>query len=159
MAFTTDEVVQLVVARTRLRIVWVTPFPGVPKVVRFVDHDGIRQAGDPLEPLGVLQRGPREVRVAEHGQVREVSRSTNAADVSEVSFELRHPNRVLDRLRGEQDDALVLVEDEPLEQHEADEGLAETNAVAQKRPAVLARNAHHRPVGLLLVPIQLGEHP
>ena len=58
------------------------------------------------------------------------------------------PHAVLGRLRGEQDHPLALVQDEALDQHESDEGLAESNAVAEEGSAVLAgdlRSAPSRP--------------
>ena len=39
-----------------------------------------------------------------------------------------------------------------------DEGLAEPDAVAQERSAVLAGDVHQRPVRLLLVLVEHGEH-
>ena len=67
----TDEVVELVVARPGERIVGVATLAGVAEVVGLVDHHCVGQLGDPLEPLGVLQRSG-EVGVAEHRQVGEV---------------------------------------------------------------------------------------
>jgi hypothetical protein len=50
------------------------------------------------------------------------------------------------------------VEHQPLDQHQAYEGLAETDAVTEEGATVLARDFHQRPVGLLLVAIEPREH-
>jgi hypothetical protein len=51
------------------------------------------------------------------------------------------------------------MEHEALDQHEPDEGLAQAHAVAEKGPAVLTGDLHQRPVGLLLVTVQLAKDP
>ena len=71
---------------------------------------------------------------------------------------MRLPDRLLRRLRREEHDPLALVQDQPLDEHQPDEGLAQTNAVAEERAAVLAGDLHQRPVGLLLIAIELREH-
>ena len=76
----------------------------------------------------------------------------------ELLAQMRLPDRLLRCLRREQHDPLALVQDEPLDQHQADERLAEADAVAEERAAVLARDLHQRPVGLLLVAVELREH-
>ena len=68
------------------------------------------------------------------------------------------PYPLLGRLRCEQCDTLALVKDEPLDQHQTDEGLAETHAVTEERTAVLPGDLHERPVRLLLIAIEVPEH-
>jgi hypothetical protein len=51
------------------------------------------------------------------------------------------------------------VQHQSLNEHQANEGLAETDTVAKKRPTVLPRDLHQRPVRLLLVTVDPGEHP
>ena len=51
-----------------------------------------------------------------------------------------------------------LVQDEPLDEHETHERLAETNAIAQEATAMLARDLHQRPVRLFLIAVELREH-
>ena len=87
-----------------------------------------------------------EVGVAEDGEVAEVGAAADTADVGQPVAQMRLPDRLLRRLRREEHDALALVEDEPLDEHQADEGLAETDAVAEERAAVLAGDLHQRPV-------------
>ena len=77
---------------------------------------------------------------------------------AEPLAQVRLPHRLLRGLRREQHDTLALVQDEPLDQHQPDERLAETDAVAEERAAVLAGDLHQRPVRLLLVAVELGEH-
>ncbi len=69
------------------------------------------------------------------------------------------PDTLLGGLGREEDHPLALVQDQPLDQHQAHEGLPETHPVAQERTAVLAGDLHERPVGLLLVAIEVREHP
>ena len=78
--------------------------------------------------------------------------------MGQVLLQLGHPDRVLHRLWGEEYDPLVLVQYETFEEHQPDVGLAEADPVAQERPSVLTGDAHHRPVGLLLVAVELWEH-
>ena len=53
---------------------------------------------------------------------------------------------------------LALVQDQALDQHETDEGLAETDPIAQEGAAVLPGDLHERPVRLLLVAIEARKH-
>ena len=99
-----------------------------------------------------------EVGVAEDGEVAEVGAAADAADVRQPLAQMRLPDALLGGLGREQDDALALVQDQALDQHQADEGLAEADAVAEERAAVLAGDLHQRPVGLLLVAVELREH-
>ena len=71
---------------------------------------------------------------------------------------MRIPN-ALDRcFRGEQHDPLVLAQHEAFDEHEADKGLAQSDAIAQEGPAVLTGDLHERPVRLSLVLVELVEH-
>jgi hypothetical protein len=47
------------------------------------------------------------------------------------------------------------MQDHPLDQHQADEGFAETDAIAQEGSAVLAGNLQESPIRFLLVAIEL----
>ena len=71
---------------------------------------------------------------------------------------MRLPYPVFGRLRCEQHDTLALVKDEPLDQHQTDEGLAKTHAVTEERTAVLPGDLHERPIRLLLIAIEVREH-
>ena len=53
---------------------------------------------------------------------------------------------------------LAVADDKPLNQHQADERLAEADAVAEKRAAMLAGDLHQGLVAVLLVLIQDGVH-
>ena len=152
-----EQVVELVVAR---RLVLVRPRrarPGIAEVVGLVDDHDVGELGDPPEPLREVALAA-EVGVAEDGEVAEVGAAADAADVRQPLAQVRLPDALLRRLRSEQHDALALVQDEALDQHQPDEGLAETDAVAEECAAVLARDLHQRPVGLLLVAVELREH-
>ena len=61
-------------------------------------------------------------------------------------------------LRCEQRDTLALVKDEPLDQHQADEGLAQAHPVTEECTAVLPGDLHERPVRLLLIAVEVREH-
>ena len=74
------------------------------------------------------------------------------------STDQRLPDRLLGGLGREEHDSLALVQDQTLDEHQTDERLAETDAVAEEGPAVLSRDLHQRPVRLLLIAIELGKH-
>ena len=71
---------------------------------------------------------------------------------------MRFPYAFLGGLGGKQDNPLAFVHDKPFDQHEPDEGLAETDAVTEERAAVLAGDLHQRPVGFLLIAVNFREH-
>ena len=71
---------------------------------------------------------------------------------------MRLPHPLAGRLGSEQHHPLVLVQHQPLDQHQPHERLTQAHAVAQESPAVLAADLHQRPVRLLLVAIELAEH-
>jgi len=79
--------------------------------------------------------------VTEYREVREVGSPADAA-MCERLREARVPRRSPSLPSVEQNDALVLVEYEPLDEHEADEGLAEADAVAEQRASMLTRDVH-----------------
>ena len=81
-----------------------------------------------------------------------------AADVRQPLAQVRFPHALLRRLGSEEHHALPFVQHQPLDQHQADEGLTEAHAVAQERAAMLAGNLHERPVGLLLIAVDPGKH-
>ena len=126
-------------------------------MVGLVDDHRVGELGDAPEALGEVALAA-EVGVAEDGEVAEVGAAADAADVRQPLAEVRLPDRLLRCLRREEHDALALVQDEPLDQHQPDEGLAEADAVAEERAAVLAGDLHQRPVGLLLVAVEQREH-
>ena len=152
-----EQVVELVVAGRLDLPSSLAAAARIAEVVRLVDDDDVGQLGDPPEALREVALAA-EVGVAEDGEVAEVGAAADAADVRQPFAQVRLPDALLGRLRGEQDDALALVQDEALDQHQADEGLAEADAVAEERAAVLARDLHQRPVGFLLVAVELREH-
>ena len=71
---------------------------------------------------------------------------------------MRLPHSFPGSLRGEKDDALALVQHQTLDEHQSNESLAETHAVAKEGTAVSPGDLHERPIRLLLVAIQLVEH-
>ena len=52
---------------------------------------------------------------------------------------MRFPNRLLGRLRREKDDALPLMQNEPFDQHQPHEGLAEADSAVDEEGIVRAR--------------------
>ena len=152
-----QQVEQAVVARRFGSLGGVALAAGIAEVVRLVDDDDVGEFRNAPEALGEVPLAP-EVGVAEHGEVAEIGATADAADVREPPTQVRLPHPVLGRLGGEQHDALPLVKDEPLDQHQADEGLAETDAVTEERAAVLPGDLHERPVRLLLVAVEVTEH-
>ena len=152
-----EQVEELVVARRLDSFVSVAPAPRVAEVMGLVDDHDVGELGDPAEALREVALAA-EVGVAEDGEVAEVGAAADAADVRQPLAQVRLPDAFLRRLRSEQHDALALVQDQPLDQHQPDEGLAETDAVAEEGAAVLAGDLHQRPVGLLLVAVEPGEH-
>ena len=126
-------------------------------MVRLVDDHHIGQFRDAAEALRKVAL-PAEVRVAEDGKIAEVRAATDSSDVREPFAQMWLPYTFLCCLGGKQDNALALVQDEALDQHQAHERLAETDAVAEEGSAVLARDLHERPVGLLLITVDVGEH-
>ena len=71
---------------------------------------------------------------------------------------LPFPNIHPGRLGDEQGHALAVVDHQPLDGHQADEGLAQAHAVAQERAAELLGDIHQGMVALLLVMVQDGVH-
>ena len=130
---------------------------GIAEVVRLVDDDDVGELRNAPESLREVPLAS-EIGMAEYGQVAEVGATADAADVREPPTQVRLPHPLLGRLGGEQHDALPLVKDEPLDQHQADEGLAETDAVTEERAAVLPGDLHERPVRLLLIAVEVTEH-
>src|SRR5260221_11778324 len=102
------------------------------EVMSFVDDHRVGELGYAGEAGGVALTS--EISVAEHREVAEIVATT---DVAEVLPEFRLPHRVLRGLRREQHHTLALMQDEPLDQHQPDEGLTETNTVAEERAPVL----------------------
>ena len=72
---------------------------------------------------------------------------------------MRLPHAFLRRLRGEKHHPPVLVQHETFDEHEPHERLAEPHPVAKERPAMAPGDLHQRPVGLLLVAVEMLEHP
>src|SRR5207245_1941537 len=99
-----------------------------------------------------------EIGVAEDSEVTEVRSSADATDVRQPLAQVRFPDALFGCLRCKKHDALALMQDEPLDQHQADKGLAEADPVAKKRATMLARDLHEGPVGLLLVAVESRKH-
>ncbi len=118
-----EQVVEAIVARRLRVLIIVAPCPGVAEVVRFVDHHDVCKLGDASEPLREVALAA-EVRVAEDCEVAEVRVPTDAADVRQPLAQVRFPDALLRRLGSEEHHALPFVQHQPLDQHQADEGLA-----------------------------------
>ena len=91
--------------------------------------------------------------MVEDGQAAEVAGDRCAAG---SCFRCAFPDRLAGGLGDEQRHALAVVHDQPLDEHQADEGLAQAHAVAQERAAVLAGDLHQGVVALLLVLVEDG---
>ena len=142
---------------------WLDPPVGIaaptriPEVVGLVDDDYIRQFRDAPEALGKVALAS-QVGVVENRQVAEVRAPADSADVREPVSQVRLPHPFPGRLRCEEDDALSFVQHQTLDEHQPNERLAETHAVAKEGTAVPPGDLHERPIRLLLVAIQLVEH-
>ena len=152
-----EQLEQAIVARrfdSRFRATLATR---IAEVVRFVDDNDV---GEFCYAPETLREGSlaSEVGVAEDGQVAEVRATADAADVWKPPTQVGLPYPLLGRLRCEQRDTLALVKDEPLDQHQTDEGLAKTHAITKERTAVLPGDLQERPVRLLLIAIEVREH-
>ena len=104
--------------------------PGVTEVVGLVDDDDVRLLPDAVHhrrPVHVIRLVAREVRV-----IDDLERQEPAQQFRTVVLDRRLPDRLATRLRHDQRHAPSIVHDQPFEQHEADERLAETHAVAQE---------------------------
>ena len=130
----------------------------ITEMVRLVDDHRVGQLGDPPEPLGELP-ATVQIGVAEHGETREVSATAHTADKGKPVPQVRLPDPLPRRLRSEQHHPLVLVQHQPLDEHQPHERLAEPNPVAQERPTVAPGDLHQRPVRLPLVAVEMTEHP
>ena len=87
-----------------------------------------RSGKSPLRPRSVWLKTARLLKSAP---------PPDAADVRKPPTQMGLPYPLLGRLRCEQRDTLPLVKDEPLDQHQTDEGLAKTHSVTEERTAVL----------------------
>jgi hypothetical protein len=81
-----------------------------------------------------------------------------AAEAGQVAPQLRQPDALLRALWREEYDVLLLIADQTLYQHESDEGLAQTHAIAEEGAPVLASDVDEGPVRLLLIPIEDTKH-
>ena len=126
-------------------------------MVGLIDDHCVSQVGHALEALGKLV-APAQIGVTEHAEAGEVSTAPDPADVGQPPAQVGLPHSLPSRLGGEQDHPLVLVQHEPLDQHQPHERLAQAHSIAQERSAVLAGDLHQRPVRLLLVAVQMAEH-
>ena len=152
-----EQLEQAIVARRFDSPFGVTAAARIAEVVRLVDDNDVGEFRNALETLREVPFSS-EVSVAEDGKVAEVRATADAADVRKPLTQVGLPYPLLGRLRCEQRDTLALVKDEPLDQHQTDERLAETHAVTEKRAPVLTGDLHERPIRLLLIAIEMREH-
>ena len=97
---------------------------GVPKVVGLVYNDGVGALGD-LFKLSFQSRAV-QVGMVEDSQAGEDAVGKIGHELAEVS----NPHGLARRLGDEQDDVLFFVSDQAFEQHQANEGLTQSDAVA-----------------------------
>ena len=152
-----EQVEQAVVARRFDAPVGVGPAARIAEVVRLVDDDDVGELRNALETLREVPLAS-EVGMAEDGQIAEVRTAADAADVRKPPTQVGLPYPLLRGLGCEQHDSPAFVKDEPLDQHQTDEGLAKTYAVTEERAAVLPGDLHERPVRLFLIAIEVREH-
>ena len=119
----------------------------------FVDHEDVGLVRDSSEPFRKVAR-PGEVGVVEHREARKV----RGVDVRQVGSQFLVPDGLPGCLRGEENHALVLLEDESFDQHETDVRLAQADPVAKERSAESSTDVEQRPVGVVLVAVQFREH-
>ena len=126
-----EQLEQAVVARRFDSLVGVALTARIAEVVRLVDNDDVGEFRNAPETLREVPLAS-EVGVAEDGQVAEVRATADAADMRKPSTQVGLPHALLGSLRREQNNTLALVKDEPLDQHQTDEGLAKTHAVTEE---------------------------
>src|SRR5947199_10505853 len=105
--------------------------PWVPEVVCLIDDDDVGLFLDPRESLRILAC-PEQVGVTEHDKAAEVT-----SEIRKVPPQLLSPHRLSRRFRHEERDALAVVHDKALDQHETHEGFPESDAIAEESPAEL----------------------
>ncbi len=129
---------------------------GIAEMVCLVDDDDIGQFLDALEVVLECFLEPK-IGMVEDDQAAEHARA-GASDMRQVVAKLPFPNIHPGRLGDEQRHALAVVHHQPLDDHQADERLAQAHAVAQERAAELPGDLHQGVVALLLVMVQNGVH-
>ncbi len=152
-----EQVVEPVVPGGLDAVVLSTAPSWIAEVVCFVDDHYVSQLRDAAEALRKVALAT-QVRVAENGKITEVGAAADTSDMRKPLAQVRLPDTFLRCLGRKEHDALSLVQDEALDQHQAHEGLAETDTVAEERAAVLACDLHERPIGFLLITVDTGEH-
>ncbi len=114
-------------------------------MVSFVDEDDVRVAKRPGHVAGPF---PLPLKVS-----MVVSDETNeaAVQVRQKSLDNRFPNVLAGGFRREQDDALRLMHHESLDEHQADVGFTESNAIAKKSATVAASDLNEVFVSVALI--------
>ena len=120
-------------------------------MVGLVDEDCIDAFADTLE-FAVEAAPALEVRM-----IVDLQTAVRPAEVGEVTVEGGLPDRLASRLRHEEGDVLTVVE-QAFDEHQPDERLAQPDAVAKKRAAVLPRYFQERVIAFLLILVEDGVH-
>jgi hypothetical protein len=129
-------------------------FAGVARIaemVSLVDDDHVGQFLNTVEIIAEFIEA--KIGMVENHQSVEDARA-GASDVRQSRPQFPYPNVHTGRLGNEQCHTLAVVDYQPLDDHQADEGLPQAHAIAQKRAAELLGDVHERMVALFLVMIQ-----
>ena len=149
------DIEHLVVARRVNAFVRLSFSARVSEVVGLVNDDHVGEGRYSLESLWKIPF-PVEVGVAEDREIAEIA--AHAADMRKPLPEVWVPDTLLRGFRGKQHHALAFVEHKPLDQHQPDESFSKTNSITKESAPVLPRYLQQRPIGFLLIPVDLREH-
>jgi hypothetical protein len=129
----------------RLRVVGVALDPGIAEVMRLVDDDDVRARADTFEVLCNLP-APQQV-----GVVEDFELAVLAEQVGQALSKGALPDRFASGLRYEERHLQSVMDDQPLDEHQPDIGLAEAHAVTKESAAVAVCALQQRVVALPLV--------
>ena len=127
----------------------------ITKMVGFVNDDGIRL-------IRHLFKDGREIRAVgadaahEVGVIENFEREEAVQKMRQIFSYVPLPDRHAAGLGDEQDDALLLIHHQPLNEHEADEGFPQADAIAKECAIVIGGGVIERGVAVALVLIEDG---
>ncbi len=116
-------------------------------MVGFVNDDRVRPSRNFVQLFLVIPAA-QQIGMVENFEARE-----NPADVGKIFSNRLFPDRYAARLRHNQRHQLPIPQDQAFDQHQTNERLPQSDAIAQKRSSMLPRDLHQRFVAILLVAI------
>jgi len=130
--------------------------PRIAEVVGLVNNDDVGQLLDPCQP-GRIVAAAIEVGMIVDGQVAVVA-TAEAADVRKTGTEFAFPDVLARSFGHEQEDALAVVHDKPLDEHQADVSLAEADGIAEEGTTEAAADVEQVAVARSLVAVENRPH-